>query len=365
LVYVDISAASMAMAKARMEARGLTCSKWVHGSILDLSPDELGLFQYINCIGVLHHLAEPEAGLSCLRRVLADDGAMGLMLYGRHGRRHVYHVQRMMSLLCTGETRLQDRLKIARQALTELSASGIVGISPEMAARLQHQDFDTYLIDTYLHEQDRPYTASEIHAFLASAGLHLAEFTNFFGDKGRATALDYDPTLFFSHDDLMQRAAQLPEPERQDLAEILGSSISMHAFYATTRPDTVASIADPTLAPYFPSTLGVEFRAALEQGLRELEVVFQSGLSRTFGFSGLAAATLAMVDGRRPIHTLVNLAIQAAPSEDADRVVHSVLSGMDVLIQLGLLHLRDPALPSLSLDDDATIWTGGPLNWQR
>jgi SAM-dependent methyltransferase len=365
LFYVDISAASMAMAKARMEVRGLTCSRWVHGSLLDLSPDDLGVFDYINCIGVLHHLADPEAGLSCLKGVLADDGAMGLMLYGRHGRRHVYHVQRMMTLLCAGETRLQDRLKVAREALTELSKSGIVGISPEMAARLQHRDFDTYLIDTYLHEQDRPYTASEVHTFLASAGLHVAEFTNFFGDKGRATALDYDPTLFFTHNALIERTSRLSEPERQDLAELLGSAISMHAFYATPSPDTVASITDPTLAPYYPSSLGVDFRTALEGGLRELEVVFQSGLSRTFGFSGLAAATLAMVDGRRPIHALVNLATQAAPNESADRVVHSVLSGMDVLIQIGLLRLRDPGLSPLPVQEDPCAWTGGPLNWRR
>jgi len=364
LVYLDISHASMALARARMEARGLTNTHWVHGSILDLPTLDLGHFDYINCIGVLHHLEDPEAGLRSLESVLSPRGALGLMVYGRHGRRHVYSVQRMLQLLCQGESSLQQRLKTTRRALTQLATSGVVGISPEMAQRLQHPDFDTYLIDTYLHPQDRPYTASEIHAFLASADLHLAGFTNFYGSAGRATPMDYDPSLFFTDPELAQRAERLPTPERQDLAELLGSALSMHAFYATRSPDDAASIGDPRLAPYYPTTLGAGFRDALEQGLRQLNVVFQSGLSRGFGFSDLAAATMAMIDGRRPIHALVAMAQQAAPSTRRETVGMAVLSSLDLLIQLGLVHLRNPSLPPLPMEEDTHPWTGA-LNWQR
>jgi len=363
-VYLDLSAASMAMARARMEARGLTGTTWVHGSILDIADLDLGHFDYINCIGVLHHLADPEEGLRCLKSALTAQGAMGLMVYGRHGRRHVYHVQRMMALLCAGDATLAERLQTARTALTDLAATGVVGISPEMAKRLQHSDFDTYLIDTYLHDQDRPYTASEIHGFLASAELHVAGFTNFFGSEGRTTSLDYDPTLFFANGALIQRAARLPEAERQDLAEIMGSAISMHAFYATQAPHIAASITDPTLAPYYPSTLGAGFRESLEGGQRSLEVVFHSGLRRTFGLSGLAAATLAMIDGQRTIHKLVGMATSACPSTDRNQVVQSVLSSIDILVQLGLVLLRDPTLPAIPVHDDPHPWTG-TLDFRR
>ncbi|HEY6475595.1 MAG TPA: class I SAM-dependent methyltransferase, partial [Polyangia bacterium] len=52
---------------------------------------ELGrTFDQIVCTGVLHHLAEPDAGLRALRAVLAPGGAMHLMVYAPYGRTGIY-----------------------------------------------------------------------------------------------------------------------------------------------------------------------------------------------------------------------------------------------------------------------------------
>ena len=51
-------------------------------------------FDQIICTGVLHHLAEPDAGLSALRGVLKPDGgAMHLMVYAPYGRTGIYMLQ--------------------------------------------------------------------------------------------------------------------------------------------------------------------------------------------------------------------------------------------------------------------------------
>jgi SAM-dependent methyltransferase len=51
-------------------------------------------FDRIICTGVLHHLAEPDGGLSALRGVLKPDGgAMLLMVYAPYGRTGVYILQ--------------------------------------------------------------------------------------------------------------------------------------------------------------------------------------------------------------------------------------------------------------------------------
>src|SRR5262245_39623439 len=50
-------------------------------------------FDQIICTGVLHHLADPEAGLKALRSVLKPDGAMHLMVYALYGRSGVYMLQ--------------------------------------------------------------------------------------------------------------------------------------------------------------------------------------------------------------------------------------------------------------------------------
>ena len=47
-------------------------------------------FDLIVCTGVLHHLADPDAGLRALRSVLRPEGAMNLMVYAPYGRTGVY-----------------------------------------------------------------------------------------------------------------------------------------------------------------------------------------------------------------------------------------------------------------------------------
>src|SRR6185295_5191495 len=43
-------------------------------------------FDLIVCTGVLHHLADPDAGLRALHSVLRPDGAIHLMVYASYGR---------------------------------------------------------------------------------------------------------------------------------------------------------------------------------------------------------------------------------------------------------------------------------------
>ena len=50
-------------------------------------------FDQIVCTGVLHHLADPDVGLSALRSVLKPDGAMQLMVYAPYGRTGIYMLQ--------------------------------------------------------------------------------------------------------------------------------------------------------------------------------------------------------------------------------------------------------------------------------
>ena len=50
-------------------------------------------FDLIICTGVLHHLADPDAGLRALRSVLRPEGVMHLMVYAPYGRTGVYMLQ--------------------------------------------------------------------------------------------------------------------------------------------------------------------------------------------------------------------------------------------------------------------------------
>ncbi len=364
-VYLDISEASLETAQARIEARNLGGVRWVQASITEIPELDLGRFDYINCIGVLHHLPDPDVGLRCLRSVLADDGSMGLMLYGRHGRRHVYVVQQMMQLLCGEDPDLASQLQVTRSALDDLGKTGIISVGKDMRKRLGRPEFDTYLVDTYLHQQDRPYSVTEIYEFLSAADLALASFTNFFSTGGLATPLDYDPSLYFNDPAVIERALGLSRCDREQLAEILCSSLSMHAFYASAGSGNVASLADLSLAPYFATRLARELGEAAAAGdLENLDVTFQGGVRRIFRLAPIAQAVVALIDGKRTSRDLATLAVQASPGAKAEEVVRAALEALDLLLGLGLISLRDPELPQLQCATDGPGWSGS-LNWLR
>lgn len=116
IVRLDISEASLAVAKARIGARGLSNARFVHGAIEDLPSLGLGTFDYVDCCGVLHHLADPVAGLRALAGSLGPDGGMGIMVYAPLGRTGVYHVQAMLRMIA-GDAADPERIDVAKRLL--------------------------------------------------------------------------------------------------------------------------------------------------------------------------------------------------------------------------------------------------------
>src|SRR4051812_17829003 len=89
VVGVDLSEASLAHERFLQERHDLANLKLFKGDLVDIGT--LGTsFDVILCTGVLHHMADPSAGLAALREVLAPDGVMVLMLYGQTVRTGVY-----------------------------------------------------------------------------------------------------------------------------------------------------------------------------------------------------------------------------------------------------------------------------------
>lgn len=85
ILAIDISRASLAHAIRASDALGI---KRIRFALADLlAAGQLGRrFTVIEAAGVLHHLADPEAGLAALRDALAPGGAMLVALYSRGAR---------------------------------------------------------------------------------------------------------------------------------------------------------------------------------------------------------------------------------------------------------------------------------------
>jgi SAM-dependent methyltransferase len=129
--------------------------------------NDLGMsFDQIVCTGVLHHLADPDAGLSALRSVLKPDGAMHLMVYAPYGRAGIYMLQdfcRRIGIKATDRD-IHDLI----EALGALPPG-----HPLETLLKQAPDFRNAaaLADALLHPQDRAYSVPQLFDFIEKAGL--------------------------------------------------------------------------------------------------------------------------------------------------------------------------------------------------
>jgi SAM-dependent methyltransferase len=127
----------------------------------------LGLdFDLIVSSGVLHHMADPLAGLKALAACLRKDGAIVLMLYAKYGRIGVQLMQSVFRDM--GLRQDEGSVRMVKQVLEWLPWHHLVRGYLEAATDLQ---YDAGLVDTFLHGRERGYTVDDCIDFVESAEL--------------------------------------------------------------------------------------------------------------------------------------------------------------------------------------------------
>jgi len=339
VTYLDISEASMRVARQRAAVRGLDNIDWRHGSILDLPALEIGPFDYITSLGVLHHLESPDAGLAALASVLAEDGGMALMLYGTAGRIHTYQTQGLMRQIVGDEQDLQRKLDMAKACVNGLPPTNLFRAREgDGALRDKYLGSETVLLDDLLSPRDRAYTAEEVHAFVARAGLEVAAFTTYQGVRA-TSRLQYDLALYLHDRGLFRHAHGLPLPQRQTLAETIDGSIALHTVYAS-RGGRVADFGDERLVPMLltsQSCEGVKFLA--QNPGRGIEIVLRNSLVLKFNPGPASRACLAAVDGQASLADILYSHCRGGPGDEARA---QVLRDFEFLNALDWVVLRAP-----------------------
>ncbi|MCH8169433.1 MAG: class I SAM-dependent methyltransferase [Proteobacteria bacterium] len=226
--------------------------RFVTGDLL--TAPEHGPFDYIDCCGVLHHLADPDAGFRALAEALAPGGGIGLMVYAPYGRTGVYPLQAAFGRLFADDAP-EDRVRLARQVLEALPETNWFRRNALLG---DHRGSDAGLHDLLLHSRDRPYTVAELGGALERVGLEVVSFL----EPGR-----YDPLQYLPRDphdpDLARRVAALEPLERAALAEQLAGNMKTHIVYAA-RPGEGAE-ARPGRSQAVPHLKGVAAAALARQ----------------------------------------------------------------------------------------------------
>ena len=96
ILAIDISIPSLAYARRKMREAGVTNIEWGQADILKLG--SLGRsFDRIESVGVLHHLAEPEAGWRILQSLLRPGGDMRVGLYSEISRTAIVEARALIA----------------------------------------------------------------------------------------------------------------------------------------------------------------------------------------------------------------------------------------------------------------------------
>ena len=253
IVHLDMSAASIALAQERARIRGLSNIDWVHDSLLNLPQLGLAPFDYINCSGVLHHLADPDLGFRSLRSVLKKDelspGAMGLMLYARTGRTGIYQMQALMRLVNGPQPDAQRKISNTRDLLGSLPPTNWFMRTEEL--HHDHHAGDAGIYDLLLHSQDRAYSVGELFDWLGTEtgghGMHL-EFSDV--QRGRSP---YLPHMVLGSNPPAMAAELHTRSRRQqyEMGELMIGNIITHSFYATQGASCTAPYGDAAYIPFF------------------------------------------------------------------------------------------------------------------
>ncbi len=198
---VDLSRASLAYGKRMASQYGIDNVEFLQGDILDLP--KLGrAFDHVECVGVLHHMADPKAGLLAISAVARPGAFVRLGLYGEAGRKVVEKARRDIAGL---------RIPATLDGLRDFRRRVMQGDLKRLAALVQWEDFwsASLLRDLCFHVQEHRFTVARLRRLLDDSGLKFLGFEFNFGAAHRGMA-DSEPLALY-------RARFRNEPTLSDL----------------------------------------------------------------------------------------------------------------------------------------------------
>lgn len=239
IVGVDISAASLQISAEQCAAHGID-----NVEHLQLPLEQIGSlgedFDFVCCTGVLHHLADPVAGLRALGRVTRPNGAIMTMVYARYGRQGIYMLQE-----------LATKLGLSIDELSAAKVQKLLAFLPQgHPFRLVYPNVGTVIsleevMDMVLNPRDQSYRVQDIRDLVQGAGLRFhrwlgnAPYRPEMSALGRAGLLDaadaLDPwaqaaAAELAFGNLVKHSFVVTHPERTPAAELFGGERILDAY---------------------------------------------------------------------------------------------------------------------------------------
>ncbi|MFN4065841.1 MAG: class I SAM-dependent methyltransferase [Thermosynechococcus sp.] len=227
ITALDLSEGALEIARERCRRSGATNVQFHHLSLEDVA--QLGqTFQMINCVGVLHHLPDPQRGIQALADVLAPGGIFHIFVYGERGRWEIKLMQQAIALLLGGDRHnYREGVAIGRQLFAALPENNRLKKREQERWSLENQR-DECFADMYVHPQEIDYTIASLFDLIAASGLEFVGFSN-----PQVWQLE---RLLGSQPELLQRAQQLDPIQQYQLIECLDPEAMTHFEFFLAKP---------------------------------------------------------------------------------------------------------------------------------
>lgn len=224
VVGVDVSQASLDHEQYLKDKHGLWNLELRRLPIEELPT--LGLdFDLVISTGVLMVLADPLVGMKALAGCARKDGVISIMLYAKYGRIGVEMLQSAFRDMGLGLD--AGSVHVVRDAISTLPQDHPIQSYLRVAGSDDLQ-FDTGVVDTFLHRRDRNYTVDECLDLVTSAGL---EFQGWFFNSPY-----HVHDFFIPPNGCYQAVAALPQAKIWSVMERIETLNACH-FFMASRPE--------------------------------------------------------------------------------------------------------------------------------
>ena len=225
VIGIDISPEALKVAQERCQRSGGADRVTFQEMNVEQAHTLEGQFEMINCVGVLHHLPDPVAGIKALASKLAPGGIMHIFVYGELGRWEVRLMQNAIALLQPND--YQEGVNIGRKLFEILPENNRIVKREKERWALDNQR-DACFADMYVHPQEIDYNINTLFDLIKESWLDFVGFSNpQFWQLERL--LGDDPKI-------LERAKQLSEREQYRLIESLDPEVTHYEFFLSKPP---------------------------------------------------------------------------------------------------------------------------------
>ena len=269
---IDLSEKALEVAEERCNRSGVIAKHSKPVKFFNLKLEEAtnleGEFDFINCVGVLHHLPEPDKGIQALAKKLKPGGILHIFVYAELGRWEISLMQKAIALF-QGDKQgdYRDGVKVGRDIFANLPENNRILQQDQKLWSLENHRDESFA-DMYVHPQEIDYNADTLFDLIDASGLDFVGFSN-----PKYWQLD---RLVGKSPELIERAKGLSDRKLYRLIELLDPSLTHYEFFLAKPPlskedwsnDEVLSQAIPECHPCmqgFPSKNFLNFEYQMEK----------------------------------------------------------------------------------------------------